>query len=103
MRLISDKDLELIDGRMDLFILATGRIMLRLDMVSFFMRMEMSMKVTGRMIRLMGMESTHRKMGLSIRVSGRMISSMERVMRNGVRMLSTKETFSWVKKQDLES
>jgi hypothetical protein len=103
MRLINDKDLGLIDGRMDRSILATGRTMWRLVMESFFMKMEMSMKATGKRIKLMDMESILRRMESSIRDSGRMISSMEKVLRYGVRMLSMKETFLWVKKQELES
>ncbi len=87
----NDKDLELIDGKMDQFIQDTGRIMQLVVMVSYFMKMEMFMKVIGKMIRLMDMESILKEMEQFIKVNGKMINSMEKELKFGVKMQNMME------------
>lgn len=78
MKNLKDMDLELIDGKMVQFILDTGKIMLPVDMVNWFMKTEISMKETGKTTRLMATVNIYRRTGLFLKVLGRMINNMGR-------------------------
>ncbi len=103
MRLESDKDLVLIDGKMGRSILAIGKIMWLVGMESCYMKMVMFMKGIGKMTRLMDMGSILRRMGLYIKDNGKMISNMERALRYGEKMPNMKGIILWVKKLGLEN
>jgi hypothetical protein len=84
-------------------ILAIGRTMLPVGMVSCYMRMEMFTKGIGRMIKPMVMESTLRKMVSSTKDNGRMISSMAKELRCGEKMPIMKGTFNLERRLELEN
>lgn len=67
------------------------------------MQMVMFTRASGRMTRLMDMASTCIPMAHNMKDSGKKTSSMEKVKRHGLMVLSTKEIILRVKRTVLES
>lgn len=83
--------MEFKSGQMGLDMRVNGKITELMDKASLFMLTKMNMRVNGQMTKLMEEEFTDTKMERLMMGIGKTISSMERVSRNGLMAVFTKE------------
>ena len=84
----ADMAMEFKFGQMERSMKDTGKIIRHMVKESFGMLMEMYLMEDGKMIKLMDLEYIHTLTALNMKVTGRMIYNMEKVLRLGQMVLS---------------